>query len=86
MCKLAWDKVSERTIMKCFHKAGFVKKETEAGMRTMSTWTKMWLCVTSQLMRTLVVIAQLAVNNQAEDGLTGDEEDKEIQQKPLPSA
>ncbi|GBN88284.1 hypothetical protein AVEN_257935-1 [Araneus ventricosus] len=29
MCKQAWDKVSERTIMKCFHKAGFVKKETE---------------------------------------------------------
>ncbi|GBL71943.1 hypothetical protein AVEN_186585-1 [Araneus ventricosus] len=55
-------------------------------MRTMSTWTKMWLCVTSQLMRTLVIIAQLAVNNQAEEGLSGDEEDKEIQQKPLPSA
>ncbi|GBO17965.1 hypothetical protein AVEN_116336-1, partial [Araneus ventricosus] len=31
-------------------------------------------------------IAQLAVNNQAEDGLSGDEEVKEIQKKPLPSA
>ncbi|GBL90101.1 hypothetical protein AVEN_135457-1 [Araneus ventricosus] len=29
MCEEAWDKVSERTIMKCFLKAGFVKKETE---------------------------------------------------------
>ncbi|GBL85197.1 hypothetical protein AVEN_222688-1 [Araneus ventricosus] len=29
VCKQAWDKVSERTIMKCFHKAGFVNKETE---------------------------------------------------------
>ncbi|GBN02322.1 hypothetical protein AVEN_228677-1 [Araneus ventricosus] len=106
MCKQAWDKVSERTIMKCLHKAGFVKKETEGVKvvenfdeidpelavdnwedvnsdpsilyRTMSTWTKMWLCVASELM----IIAQLAVNNQAEDGLSGDEEDKEIPEKP----
>ena len=32
------------------------------------------------------IIAQLAENNQAEDGLSGDEEDKEIQEKPLPSS
>ncbi len=29
ICKQAWDKVSERTIMQCSHKAGFVKEETK---------------------------------------------------------
>ncbi|GBO13768.1 hypothetical protein AVEN_212423-1 [Araneus ventricosus] len=38
MCKQAWDKVNERTIRKCYHKAGFVKKETEGVLNVMGNF------------------------------------------------
>ncbi|GBN78215.1 hypothetical protein AVEN_45096-1 [Araneus ventricosus] len=111
MCKKAWDKVSLRMIMKCFHKAGFVKKKTE-GVNVVENFDEIdpelavdnWEDVHSDpsilyedyvnVDQNVVVcdestdadiIARLAVNSQAENGLSGDEEDKEIQEKPLPS-
>ena len=30
MSKQAWNNVNERTVVKCFYKAGFLKKESQA--------------------------------------------------------